>query len=138
MSYASEHPVYCVRKAQGCTASHPGSRFDAMKADREGWFHSREEEAAYCPAHVPDWVGPWRARKAARKFEVADTYFKLPATLQCQGCLNLIDTVEDRDDDAMKDLRARGFAHARETGHTVSIGSAQVLVIEAVKESADV
>lgn len=141
MSHASENPVYCVQRAQGCTASHPGSRFDAMKADREGWFHSREEQAAYCPAHVPGWVPAWREKQAEKRkqFEITDTYYKLPATLQCQGCGALADTEENRDDeDAMKALRARGFEHARKTGHTVSIGSAQVLVIEAVKEPANV
>jgi hypothetical protein len=137
VSYASEHPVVCAR--EGCTAFHPGSRFDAMKADRAGWFHSKAEGTAYCPAHIPDWVPAWRERQAARKFEITDTYYKLPATLQCQGCTGLTDTEENRDDEAaMKALRARGFEHARLTGHTVSIGSAQVLVIEAVKENADV
>jgi hypothetical protein len=110
-----------------------------MKADRAGWFHSREEAAAYCPEHVPDWVPAWRAKKAAEKFEVTDTYYKMPATLQCQGCHDLLDTEEGRDDEAaMKALRARGFEHARKTGHTVSVSYAQVLVIEAVKEPADV
>ena len=137
MSYASEHPVFCAHRAQGCTASHPGSRFDAMKADREGWFHSKAEETAYCPAHIPDWVPAWRARQAAWKFEVDGTFTRLPAALQCQGC-SFADTVEDPDsDEQVKDLRAQGFEHARKTGHTVSVGSAQVLVIEVVKEKAD-
>ena len=137
MSRASENPVFCAHRVQGCAASHPSSKWGAMKADREGWFHSREEEAAYCPEHVPDWVPAWREKQAALKFKVDSTYVRLPATLQCQGC-SLVDTAEDPDnDEQVKDLRARGFEHAKKTGHLVVIGTAQVLTIEPVKETAD-
>lgn len=34
-----------------------------------------------------------------------------------------------------KSLRARAFAHAEQTGHTVSVGHASVLVIEPVGET---
>jgi hypothetical protein len=47
--------------------SHPGCPA-AVKAHRWGktkvspdWFFSREKDQAWCPDHLPDWVGPWRA-----------------------------------------------------------------------------
>lgn len=68
MSYASEHPAHCARKDDlGCTESVPGSKWAAIKASEDGWFFSREESAAYCPAHNPPWVAAWRARQAALK-----------------------------------------------------------------------
>jgi hypothetical protein len=65
MSQASESPVRCARR--GCTASHPGSRHDNIRAQGEGWFHSRRDDAHFCPEHVPGWVPEWRARQAAKK-----------------------------------------------------------------------
>ncbi len=56
MTYASEHPVQCA----GCSLSFPGSKHGKIRAQREGWFFSRDN-IAYCPAHVPEWVAAWRA-----------------------------------------------------------------------------
>lgn len=139
MSHASDNPVFCVRKPEGCPASHPGSRWDAMKADREGWFHSRAEEAAYCPEHVPGWVPAWRAKQAARKFRVQGTHATLPAVLKCQGCeFSEVEEADDtHDPEVLIAMRSRGFEHAKQTGHTVTVGTSQHLVIEPVKESAD-
>jgi hypothetical protein len=65
MSRTSEHPVTCLE--EGCPASFPGSKFDAIRAQEAGWFFPREHEGlrGWCPAHVPSWVPAWRARKAA-------------------------------------------------------------------------
>lgn len=69
MSYASEHPVTCVRREDlGCPSSFPGSKFGAIKAQDEGWFFAKDSgprgsSAAYCPEHVPEWVTAWRERK---------------------------------------------------------------------------
>jgi hypothetical protein len=64
VSRASENPVHCARQVDlGCPAEFPGSKFDAIQAGALGWFFSRDTEDAFCPAHVPDWVEKWRARK---------------------------------------------------------------------------
>lgn len=68
MSHASENPVTCARQADlGCEASIPGSRHDQIRAQEAGWFFSRQESAAYCPDHVPDWVAGWRKRQQAKR-----------------------------------------------------------------------
>ncbi len=64
MSHASDNPVRCARQGDlGCTASFPGSKFDAIAAGVEGWFFSRGTDDAFCPEHIPDWVAGWRARQ---------------------------------------------------------------------------
>lgn len=67
MSYASEHPVTCLR--DGCPASFPGSKWDTMQAQREGWFFPKEHNGVrgWCPEHLPEWVAEWRARQAAKR-----------------------------------------------------------------------
>jgi hypothetical protein len=134
VSWASDHPVLCVRAADGCTASHPNSRHDAIRAGEAGWFHSQQEHVAYCPAHVPAWVAGWRAKKAAKKFEVSGSFTRLPMTSQCDGC-EFTETEDSGSEEDEKSLRARAFAHAEQTGHTVSVGHASVLVIEPVGET---
>lgn len=64
MTHASEHPVLCAKALEGCTAQFPGSKHAAIKAHAGGWFFSRQDDLVYCPAHVPEWVSAWRARKA--------------------------------------------------------------------------
>lgn len=60
-----EHKTsYVTCNQTDCEASHPDHHWGHVKA--EGWFHSRDG-SAWCPEHVPDWVGPWRAAKTARK-----------------------------------------------------------------------
>lgn len=64
MSQASDNPVFCARRDDlGCTASRPGSKHDAIRAAAEGWFDSQKTGESFCPAHVPEWVAQWRARK---------------------------------------------------------------------------
>jgi len=130
VSYASEHPVCCARRDDlGCKAEHPRSRWSAIKADGEGWFHSKAEEAAYCPEHVPEWVGPWRAAQAEKKFEVKGSYSRLPAVLSCQGC-DLAETEENESPEALKALKAAAYTHGRATGHTVSVTTEQLFTVE--------
>lgn len=57
MSHRNQHKVYCW--AGSCTASHPGSKWDTIRADEQGWFHQKDGKA-YCPKHVPEWVSKWR------------------------------------------------------------------------------
>jgi hypothetical protein len=131
VSYASDHPVYCARKGDlGCTATHPGSRFDAIKADEAGWFHSKAE-GAFCPGHVPGWVPAWRERQAARQHEVKGSFTRLPAVLKCSGC-RLQVTEESEDPDLLRALRAVAFEHGRQTGHRVTVTTTQELTVEAV------
>ena len=33
---------------------------------KSGWFFQKDG-SAWCPAHIPEWVAEWRARKAAEK-----------------------------------------------------------------------
>lgn len=132
MSYASEHPVYCARKADlGCTASHPNSRFDAIKANEAGWFHSKVGAESWCPEHVPDWVPAWRERQAARQHEVKGSFTRLPAVLKCAGC-KLEMTEESEDPDLLRALRAVAFEHGKQTGHRVAVTTTQELAVEAV------
>jgi hypothetical protein len=132
VSHASEHPVFCARRADlNCTASHPGSRWDAMKADKAGWFHSRAEECAWCPKHVPDWVPAWRAKQAARLHAVKKSFTKLPAVLRCGGC-KLARTENSEDPDVLAELRDIAWQHGRETGHKVTVVTTQELTVEAV------
>jgi hypothetical protein len=132
VSFAADHPVYCARRKDlNCQASHPGSRWDAMKADREGWFHSKAEEAAYCPDHVPDWVSAWREKQKARQHEVKGTFVKLPAVLKCGGCA-LEQTEESEDPELLKALRSVAFEHGKQTGHTVTVVTTQELTVAPV------
>ena len=128
MSYASDHPVRCAEKKNGCPASHPGSRFDNSKADKAGWFHGKDG-TAYCPDHLPDWVGPWRERQAKNKFEVEGTYSAEPAVLACSGC-GLREKAGDGEKDTLKKLRSAAFTHGRETGHTVTVSGVQTLTVQ--------
>jgi hypothetical protein len=57
MNYAA--PVKCAR----CPRTAPGDKWGRIRASGQGWFFSREEDAAYCPDHIPDWVAGWRKRK---------------------------------------------------------------------------
>ena len=130
MSYASEHPVFCARREDlGCTASHPGSRWDTMKADRAGWFHSKAEECAYCPGHVPDWVPAWRAKQEAKLHKVKKSFTKLPTVVRCSGC-TLHRTEPSEDPDALAEIRDLAWQHSRKTGHTVTVTTTHELTVE--------
>jgi hypothetical protein len=129
VSRASENPVHCADLS--CTASHPGSRFDAIKADAAGWFHSKAEELAWCPEHVPGWVPVWRAKRAAEQHTVKGSFTKLPAVLACGGC-KLTLTEESEDPDLLRALRDVAFGHGRETGHRVTVTTTQELAVEPV------
>jgi hypothetical protein len=103
-----------------------------MKADGEGWFHSKAEEQAYCPAHVPEWVPAWRAKREARLHRAEGTFTKLPAVLRCTGCaLELAEPSEDPD--LLRALRAVAFTHVKETGHRAVVTTTQELAVEAVE-----
>jgi hypothetical protein len=112
-------------------ASHPGSRWDAMAADRKGWFHSKAEECAWCPDHVPDWVPAWREKQAVRRHKVKGSFTRLPAELKCAGC-KLVVSEECEDPDKLRALRDVAFEHGRATGHTVTVTTTQELTVEAV------
>lgn len=47
-----------------CNKKFPNNKFTRIKAGDAGWFFQKDD-VAWCPEHVPDWVGPWRARKKA-------------------------------------------------------------------------
>lgn len=141
MSYAAGHPVYCARREDlGCKASHPGSRWDAVKADGAGWFHGKAEEQAYCPEHVPGWVPAWRARQRQGRRKVRQTFERAPVTVSCaEG--DLSESLEIPDDEreaaeALRFLRARAHDHAYRTGHTVNVTTAQMMVFEPYCEEA--
>lgn len=134
MSRASESPVYCARRGDlGCQASHPGSRFDAIRAGEQGWFHSKAEAVAFCPAHVPEWVPAWRAKQEACQHKVKVSFSKRPAVLKCAGG-DLEQAEESDDPDVLRGLRAAAFAHARESGHTVTVTTTQEMTVEAADE----
>lgn len=138
MSHATDNPVYCARKGDlGCRASTPGGKFNIIRAAEAGWFFSRQDECAYCPAHVPDWVPAWREKQAARRFPVTKTRVKLPATSACRECA-FAETEPARDDDEkMRALQYRAYAHGEQTGHALVVTASQTLTIEPVKETAD-
>jgi hypothetical protein len=126
--------VHCARARDlGCTATRPEHKFGAIRAQEAGWFTSKETGDSFCPDHLPGWVPAWRAKKAVRKFEVDGAYTDLPAVLKCaQG--DLADVIQPVSDDAewqamVKDLRARAFAHGRETGHVCTVIDARVLTV---------
>ena len=50
----------------GCPATVKNHRWGHTKA-YPAWFFSMKTDDAWCPDHLPDWVGPWRAAQAAKK-----------------------------------------------------------------------
>ena len=137
MSYAAEHPVCCAR--EGCPSSHPGSRWDTVKADRAGWFH-QQDGTAWCPDDVPAWVGPWRERRAAGKQVVRTSFARLPATAACRAGDYCDSQVLDQDGEGcsgqLAALRARARAHAWKEGpgHVVDVTTSQVTTLEPARE----
>lgn len=125
--------VFCARREDlGCTASYQDNKFASIRAHDAGWFRSYQEEKSYCPDHLPEWVPGWRAAQAAKKFEVEGAFSVTPTVLHCTGCDDLDEEEAGRDPDAVRELRARGFEHAKETGHTVTVSSSDILTIEPV------
>ena len=64
----SEHGVtrHCAKAPDGCPVTFWDSgQWSRTKAHNEGWFFSYRAGDVFCPAHVPEWVPAWRARKAA-------------------------------------------------------------------------
>ncbi len=99
-----------------------------MKADRAGWFHSYQEEQAYCPVHVPDWVPAWRAKQEAKLHKVEKSFTKLPAVLKCGGC-KLTWTEPGENPELLAEIRDLAYLHARKTGHRVTVTTAQELTV---------
>lgn len=119
-------PVCCAHR--GCKAQHEDNKFAAIRAYEEGWFKTREGDA-WCPEHVPDWVPAWRAKQAARLFKVKGTYANLPTRFLCQGG-DLDESADTADDKGLLvKMRDRAFEHGRQTGHTVTVTTAQVLTV---------
>lgn len=106
-----------------------------MAADKAGWFHSKAEECAWCPEHVPDWVPAWRAKQAARLHKVKGSFVKLPAVLACTRC-DLARTEYSEDPDALRALRDVAFEHGRQSGHKVTVTTTQEFTVEAVDDRA--
>ena len=59
---ATTNQVHCHHP--GCTAAHANHYWGSVKA--AGWFHGRDG-TAWCPEHLPAWVGPWRQRQARKR-----------------------------------------------------------------------
>jgi hypothetical protein len=134
VSHASENPVPCARaKDLGCTASHPSGRWGAIRADRDGWFHSLAEEKAFCPEHVPDWVPAWRARQAAKLHKVKGSFTRLSPALACTGC-KLHQAPDGDDPELLRELRDAAFEHARQTGHKVTVTATEEWTVEPADE----
>lgn len=130
MSYSRDHLVRCARAADlGCAATYPGSGHAAQRASEEGWFHSRQDDASYCPEHVPDWVPAWRASRASRR-KVVKTYARMPAVAVCldPGCGWAASA--GADDAELARLREEAFQHARGQVHKVTVTTSQVLTLE--------
>jgi hypothetical protein len=124
MSHATENPVFCARRDDGCTASHPSGKWGTMAADKAGWFHSKAEECAWCPEHLPDWVPAWRAKQAARLHKVKGSFTRMPAVLHCA----------EGDPDVLRALRDVAFEHGRQSGHKVTVTTTQELTVEPVDD----
>jgi hypothetical protein len=132
VSHASTHPVHCARRDDlACTASFPGSKWAAVKAGSEGWFFSRAEDKAYCPAHEPDWVPAWRARRGQAR--VTTGFEREPALAVCRTCVWSEEAVSIEDLDYQA-LRERAFGHAK-TGHLVTVTTRQVLTLTPEREA---
>jgi hypothetical protein len=54
----------------GCPATVKNHRWGHTKA-YPAWFFSMKTDEAWCPDHLPAWVGPGRAEQAAKKEEQA-------------------------------------------------------------------
>jgi hypothetical protein len=50
-----------VVKCEECDASVPNHYWGKVKKGAK-WFFSRDNEKAYCPEHLPDWVEGWRGK----------------------------------------------------------------------------
>jgi len=127
LSHARAHPNKCV--TPGCPASFPRSKFAAIKANEDGWFcgrHDSDNPGWHCPEHVPAWVPAWRARQKALQHKVVGYFGAVNAVLSCDGCKESGEAVpgqagEDAWPEAVKELRAQAFEHARRTGHQAHV-----------------
>lgn len=65
---AERNPRTEVRKCAkpGCENSYRVHRWGSTKAVGDGWF-IQKDDTAWCPEHVPEWVGEWRARQRSRR-----------------------------------------------------------------------
>jgi hypothetical protein len=120
---------FCTEQANGCTATYKDTRFDKIRATEAGWFFSKAEEAAYCPAHKPDWVDDWRATQELKvSHPVESSYDAQPPVLACQaGDFSV--TPGDSTDETYKAVRADAVDHARRTGHVVTVVTTRVFTV---------
>jgi hypothetical protein len=65
---SDDHPYdvgFTECSKQGCEAKFKAHRWGSIK-DGEGWFVKKDGSEAWCPDHLPAWVGPWREKQAAK------------------------------------------------------------------------
>ena len=48
----------------GCPKTFKDHHWGRVEATNKGWFFKRDETGQWCPAHLPEWVEEWRARRA--------------------------------------------------------------------------
>lgn len=65
-AYYATNPIIVASDEIGCAGPEcrekvKNHRWGKTKA--VGWFFSREDDKAYCPKHVPEWVEEWRKKR---------------------------------------------------------------------------
>lgn len=61
--------IHCI--AKGCRQTFKNHAWGKIRAHSDGWFTSKEDpKMVYCPDHLPDWVGPWRAKQKGKVDDV--------------------------------------------------------------------
>lgn len=58
----AEQAAYTACGDEICARAVKPHKWAQIKAHEEGWFFTKNGEA-WCPEHLPAWVGPWRARQ---------------------------------------------------------------------------
>lgn len=108
----------CAWADRGCEAVFRDTgKWAHMRASDDGWFFSRQEDAAYCPEHNPPWVADWRARQARR---VDVEAVRVAARARCESCS--FDLSADGDsEEATGMVRVEAREHAGSSGHVVTM-----------------
>jgi predicted component of type VI protein secretion system len=122
----------CAKREEGCTATVAGHKWAKIRATSEGWFFSQQGEA-FCPQHLPDWVGPWRARQAAA---VTTESAWLPATAACtQG--DWSESAQGDSEEAFTAVYDQARGHVAATKHQVTIIKTKTLTLEPGSKAAN-